>query len=526
MHHTVNANGYSRDDVPSILRGIYAYHTQSRGWSDVGYNFLVDRFGRIWEGRYGGVDRPVVGAHTLGYNDDAFAMSAIGNYETAQPSQAMLDAYARLFAWKLSLCGVRADDTRQYVTSRYFQAINGHRDAGQTACPGRVPLRQDPRHPPGGGRPAEAVRRPQPAGRTCPGGSWPDLVVRDAQTQHAMIVRTGGQTAYLKGSTAATGLGRVDLLAAPGDVDEDGTADVIARGQRRRRPPLPRAPATAGCSATDRSYARFSGLDLLTGVGDFDGDGHVDLVGPRRLHRRPRCSTRATATARSAPVASSRRGSAATTSSPGSTTSTATATPTWWRGPASTLYLLPGHGQGPAQPGGAARRLERRSTSITGRGDASGDGRPDLVARVRRHADDLDLPGRRRRRPGSRGIGPFDPVRTACRGSRSPASWSTARRPTSPASDPATARLRVFANSGRRNLGKVVDTGTSLRGVDLLLNVGDWNGDGRGDVMTRDASTGVLSVPRRARAADVSRPRSRSRTGWSSVSLRRARRAT
>src|SRR6478736_5138999 len=132
VHHTVNANNYTAAQVPAIIRGIYAYHTQSRGWSDVGYNFLVDRFGRIWEGRYGGVDRPVVGAHTLGYNDDAFAMSAIGNYETAQPSQEMLDAYARLFAWKLSLSGVSADDTCQYVTSRYFEAINGHRDAGQT----------------------------------------------------------------------------------------------------------------------------------------------------------------------------------------------------------------------------------------------------------------------------------------------------------------------------------------------------------------------------------------------------------
>ena len=85
VHHTVNANDYSRDDVPGMLRSIYAYHTQSRGWSDIGYNFLVDKFGRIWEGRYGGVARPVVGAHTLGYNDDSFAMSAIGNFETARP---------------------------------------------------------------------------------------------------------------------------------------------------------------------------------------------------------------------------------------------------------------------------------------------------------------------------------------------------------------------------------------------------------------------------------------------------------
>ena len=128
VHHTVNANDYSRDEVPGILRSIYAYHTKSRGWSDVGYNFLVDRFGRIWEGRAGGVDRPVVGAHTLGYNDYAFAMSAIGNFEQVKPSQAMVEAYGALFAWKLSLHGVDASSTEQQVGSDTFPAINGHRD--------------------------------------------------------------------------------------------------------------------------------------------------------------------------------------------------------------------------------------------------------------------------------------------------------------------------------------------------------------------------------------------------------------
>ena len=92
VHHTVNANGYTRAQVPSLLRGIYAYHTQSQRWSDIGYNFVVDRFGRIWEGRYGGVDRPVVGAHTLGYNEYSFAMSALGNFESALAAAAMVEA--------------------------------------------------------------------------------------------------------------------------------------------------------------------------------------------------------------------------------------------------------------------------------------------------------------------------------------------------------------------------------------------------------------------------------------------------
>jgi hypothetical protein len=137
IHHTVNANSYTAAQVPALLRGIYAYHTQSRGWRDIGYNYLVDRFGRIWEGRYGGVTRAVVGAHTLGYNEVSFAMSAIGNFDIANPPQQVLDAYARLFAWKLSLYNIRADATRVWVKDRWLQAINGHRDVGQTACPGR-----------------------------------------------------------------------------------------------------------------------------------------------------------------------------------------------------------------------------------------------------------------------------------------------------------------------------------------------------------------------------------------------------
>ena len=137
IHHTVNANSYTPAQVPALLRGIYAYHTQSRGWRDIGYNYLVDRFGRIWEGRYGGVGSPVVGAHTLGYNEVSFAMSAIGNYDIAAPPQAVLSAYARLFAWKLSLYNIPADASRVYVKNRWLPAINGHRDVGQTACPGR-----------------------------------------------------------------------------------------------------------------------------------------------------------------------------------------------------------------------------------------------------------------------------------------------------------------------------------------------------------------------------------------------------
>ena len=83
VHHTVDANGYRSSQVPALIRGIYAFHVNGRGWSDIGYNFLVDRFGRIWEGRYGGTTLPVVGAHTADHNSWTTGMSVIGNFDTA-----------------------------------------------------------------------------------------------------------------------------------------------------------------------------------------------------------------------------------------------------------------------------------------------------------------------------------------------------------------------------------------------------------------------------------------------------------
>ena len=137
VHHTVSTTSYPRAAVPAMIRGVYAFHVRGRGWSDIGYNYLVDRFGRIWEGRFGGVARNVIGAHTLGYNHLAFAMSAIGNFQTARPSPAVLRAFGRLMAWKLGINGVAAGDLRQRLRGRVLRAISGHRDAGSTLCPGR-----------------------------------------------------------------------------------------------------------------------------------------------------------------------------------------------------------------------------------------------------------------------------------------------------------------------------------------------------------------------------------------------------
>ncbi|MCU1590742.1 MAG: N-acetylmuramoyl-L-alanine amidase, family 2 [Frankiales bacterium] len=148
VHHTDTANDYTIDQTAAVIRSIYAYHVKSNGWSDIGYNYLVDRFGRVWEGRYGGITRAVIGAHTGGFNVDSFGTSLIGTYSTVAPSVATLTSLERLFAWKLGAyyrdpAATAALKSAGGGTSRYaagvlhtFAVVSGHRDAGNTTCPG------------------------------------------------------------------------------------------------------------------------------------------------------------------------------------------------------------------------------------------------------------------------------------------------------------------------------------------------------------------------------------------------------
>jgi len=150
LHHTDGVNGYTSSAVPSIIRSIYAYHVESNGWCDIGYNFLVDRFGRIWEGRYGGMTKPVIGAHTGGFNTDSFGVALIGTFTSTTPPAAMMSAAEKVFAWRL---GAYYRDPSATTTMRAgsfsgsrfpagstvtFNVVSGHRDADTTTCPGSI----------------------------------------------------------------------------------------------------------------------------------------------------------------------------------------------------------------------------------------------------------------------------------------------------------------------------------------------------------------------------------------------------
>ncbi len=495
VHHTVNANGYQRDDVPSILRGIYAYHTQSRGWSDVGYNFLVDRFGRIWEGRYGGVARPVIGAHTLGYNEYSFAMSAIGNFDTASPPSAMLAAYAKLFAWKLSLHGVKAGDTHQRLGSRYFAAINGHRDAGQTACPGRYLYAKIPgirtaaaRIQNGSTPPPEPTPTPEPPPPANPatspvttvsGSGWPDLVTQRGDGR-LMVTRTEGQYRFERSVAALSGWDDKNLLVAAGDLDGDGRGDVIARDPGAGIASMYPGDGDRGFRAAAVDFSRFNPLDQLVGAGDFDGDGNRDLIG----------RVDATTALRLYPGTGDGGFDRARTladtwgydQTVGAGDLDGDGRPDLLGRKAGRLYLVPGARTSLAAP----QQLPGDWSAfdlLSGGHDLTGDGVADLVARVRETRLSFIYPG-----DGAGGFGNRYGTFGAFRGLR----WFgvAGRLDAGGAVDlvgvqATRGTLKVVANTGRRNLGVTTPTDVVVDPVATVIAVGDWNRDSHGDLMYR-----------------------------------------
>jgi hypothetical protein len=524
VHHTVNANKYTRAEVPAIIRGIYAYHTQSNGWSDIGYNFVVDRFGRIWQGRFGDVTRNVIGAHTYGYNDVSFAMSAIGNYETAQPSRAMLRAYAKLFGWKLGQYGIPAGARNRVLHGHTFRAINGHRDSNlsSTACPGRylyariptirklatrwqrtgtlkapdsqtspspTPAPEPSPTPTPTPGPSPAPTLPKPDGpdplRDLQADGFPDLLARDAATRRLQVLQGDGGPGFGDRRMAVQSVGSRVLFTGVGDVTGDGRPDLLVRAQKgnlaKVRPGRPDGLFAAGIAGTDR----FANADALAGVGQMVGNRHPDVV------------MRDAATGK--------------------------------------IWLFPGQAGGHWGRKQAIIRNGSRLSMINGAGDLDGDGRNDLLARDGRSL--VLYPGRGMGRVGAprviqRGWGGKDIAaagydvtgdgrpdvvardrdthRTWIYVTRADgtivgrfggwAGWADLTR-ISALGDVTgddepdllgrtdSGSLMVLPSRGTRWLQGPVETGRLARGADFAQVVGDWNGDGHVDVVTRSNGT-------------------------------------
>jgi hypothetical protein len=148
VHHTVNANDYSREETASMIRAICLYHRNGNGWNDIGYNAIVDRFGRLWTAREGGIGRPVVGAHNQGFNSTTTGIASLGTHTEVTVSPTAMQGLVNFLAWKLTRHGVPASGRVRVISAGgevnryengepvYIKRIIGHRRTNHTTCPG------------------------------------------------------------------------------------------------------------------------------------------------------------------------------------------------------------------------------------------------------------------------------------------------------------------------------------------------------------------------------------------------------
>jgi hypothetical protein len=255
VHHTGvdSDNAVSCAESRARLRTIQQEHF-SRGYFDIGYNFVVDRCGQIFEGRSGGTDLPVIGAHDAGFNTGTVGISYIGNFESAKPSRAGLDAIARIVAWKFGMYGI--DPTGKVTltsgvpqgysgnkvpegTSITLPRVFGHRDTNSTACPGANLYPQL-------GRIAQVARTP---------GISHALATSDFDRDGTADLVAGTPRALSNGGT---------LTVVPGGIDGPVTASKRTLTQN-----------SAGVPGSHESGDNFG---AATAWGDVNGDGYADLA--------------------------------------------------------------------------------------------------------------------------------------------------------------------------------------------------------------------------------------------------------
>ncbi len=150
VHHTATVNDYAPQDSAAIVRSIYAYHTRTLSWPDIAYNALVDKYGQVFEGRFGGMARPVQGTHTGGFNRNTWAVCMIGEFDAMGPTPVQVRTVGRLLGWRLALDGIDprgsttlTSDGGPYTrvpraTAVSLPSIFAHRDVSDTDCPGKL----------------------------------------------------------------------------------------------------------------------------------------------------------------------------------------------------------------------------------------------------------------------------------------------------------------------------------------------------------------------------------------------------
>lgn len=283
VHHTAGTNNYTRAQVPAILRGIYAFHTKDRGWNDIAYNVLVDKYGRSWEGRAGGLNRGVQGAHASGWNTNTMGISLLGDTNKAGTTAAARQAIQRVIAWKAGVHGF-SPSGRTTINGRSVPVIQGHRDVGNTSCPGTSLYSLLP-----------TIRRAaaQLVGRggtsssstgtvsvTSPSGALRanDALMRGS-SDALFRTRPVGQTGMTFAQRVSNADWRAyDMVVAAGDLNADGRGDVLARHRSRTELHLFSGSASGQLSGPRNLGKGWGGMNALSAGVDLTTDRRPDLL--------------------------------------------------------------------------------------------------------------------------------------------------------------------------------------------------------------------------------------------------------
>ncbi|MDY5143974.1 N-acetylmuramoyl-L-alanine amidase [Actinotignum timonense] len=303
IHHTAGSNNYTQAGVPRVIRGIYAFHAVTRDWGDIGYNVIVDKYGGKWEGRYGTLQSQdgtmAIGAHAAGRNTGTMGVSVLGTFTANhRPSQTILNTLADVAGWKFALAGLdprgttsltipQRNNSARYRSGEAMPRIVGHRDVGNTSCPGTIydsigSIRENAYRiytqlRSGGGTTTQPAPRPtqppapRPPAPPAPAPSNPRPSSTVAPFPPRFFLANGwGRTADI---VMDYGLRGDEILT--GDWNGDGR-DTLAI--RRSNIFHVRDTLTSGVATRVFSFGR---ADDEVFVGDWDGDG-VDTFAVRR----------------------------------------------------------------------------------------------------------------------------------------------------------------------------------------------------------------------------------------------------
>ncbi len=299
IHHTADTNNYTRDQVPGMMRSMYRYATKTLGWDDIAYNYVIDRWGRIWQGRaWLYPEQPVFPAAHLSNNDRAMGVSMLGNYESEVLSTPARKSLERIIGWAATQYGFDPSGrmliyNNKTAREEWMPTITGHRDNYFTACPGanlyplipsiRANVRKLVAGSGGAVTPPPAPRVPAGAlDRDVDGMNDSDILGRDASGRLTLASPTGkGQMTPME-LYGGSGWNTMDVVTIGGDWTGDARPDVIARKSSTAELFLYPSTTAGKLSSGRRIGTGWNGMQTIVAPGDWNGDGTPDIIATHR----------------------------------------------------------------------------------------------------------------------------------------------------------------------------------------------------------------------------------------------------